>query len=59
VGCDCRWSTTRAVTIAWRRSADLDGILDIYMPDFKFWNPETAYELAKWADCPNVARDTV
>ena len=25
----------------------LDGIVDIYMPDFKFWNRETAKRLAK------------
>jgi putative pyruvate formate lyase activating enzyme len=34
----------------------LDGIIDIYMPDFKFWTPETARELAHAADYPDVAR---
>ncbi|MGO9108689.1 MAG: hypothetical protein ACLP9L_05600 [Thermoguttaceae bacterium] len=33
----------------------LDGIVDIYMPDFKFWKPETGQELAKAADYPEVA----
>jgi len=37
----------------------LDGVVDIYMPDFKFWNPETARELAKAADYPDVARAAV
>ncbi len=34
----------------------LDGIVDIYMPDFKFWKPETGQELAKAGDYPEVAR---
>jgi putative pyruvate formate lyase activating enzyme len=37
----------------------LDGVVDIYMPDFKFWNPETARELTKTADYPEVARAAV
>ena len=37
----------RVETLRW-----LDGVVDIYMPDFKFWNPETAQELAKAADYP-------
>jgi putative pyruvate formate lyase activating enzyme len=37
----------------------LDGVVDIYMPDFKFWNPETARELARAADYPEVARTAV
>ena len=41
----------RLETLRW-----LDGIVDIYMPDFKFWKPETAQELAKAADYPEVAR---
>ena len=36
-----------------------DGIVDIYMPDFKFWNPETAWELANAADYPDVARAAI
>ncbi len=40
----------RLETLRW-----LDGIVDIYMPDFKFWHPETAQELAKAADYPDVA----
>jgi putative pyruvate formate lyase activating enzyme len=34
----------------------LDGIVDIYMPDFKFWNPDTAKQLANAPDYPEVAR---
>jgi len=40
----------RLETLRW-----LDGVVDIYMPDFKFWKPETAKELAKAADYPEVA----
>jgi putative pyruvate formate lyase activating enzyme len=34
----------------------LDGVVDIYMPDFKFWSPDTARELANAADYPEVAK---
>jgi len=34
----------------------LDGVVDIYMPDFKFWRPETARRLAKAPDYPDRAR---
>ncbi len=34
----------------------LDGIIDIYMPDFKFWAGETARRLAGAHDYPAVAR---
>jgi putative pyruvate formate lyase activating enzyme len=44
----------RLETLRW-----LDGIVDIYMPDFKFWTPETAQELAKAADYPDVARAAI
>ena len=37
----------------------LDGIVDIYMPDFKFWNNETAKRLAKAPDYPDRARDAI
>ena len=30
----------------------LDGIVDIYMPDFKFWDPESARRYAKAPDYP-------
>jgi putative pyruvate formate lyase activating enzyme len=36
-----------------------DGIIDIYMPDFKFWKRETAKELAKAPDYPARARDAI
>lgn len=34
----------------------LRGVVDIYMPDFKFWDPHVAQELAGAADYPEVAR---
>ncbi len=34
----------------------LDGVVDIYMPDYKFSDAETARELAKAADYPEVVR---
>ena len=44
----------RLETLRW-----LDGVVDIYMPDFKFWNPETAREFAEAADYPEVARAAI
>ena len=37
----------------------MDGLVDIYMPDFKFWQPETALRLAKARDYPDVARAAI
>jgi putative pyruvate formate lyase activating enzyme len=34
----------------------LEGVLDIYMPDFKFWNPALAEQACNAADYPEVAR---
>lgn len=34
----------------------LNGVVDIYMPDFKFWDPETARELCDAPDYPERAR---
>ncbi len=34
----------------------MDGLIDIYMPDFKVWKPETARRLLRAADYPAVAR---
>jgi putative pyruvate formate lyase activating enzyme len=34
----------------------LDGIVDVYMPDFKFWRAETADRYASAPDYPDVAR---
>jgi putative pyruvate formate lyase activating enzyme len=34
----------------------MDGLVDIYMPDFKFWDPATARRLARAQDYPEVAR---
>ncbi len=37
----------------------LDGLVDIYMPDFKFWDRETARRLAKAPDYPERAREAI
>ena len=37
----------------------LDGLVDIYMPDFKFWNPASARRLAKAKDYPERAREAM
>ena len=34
----------------------LDGVVDIYMPDFKYWTPERAKRYLKAEDYPEVAR---
>ncbi len=34
----------------------LEGLVDIYMPDFKYWDPATAARLSKARDYPVVAR---
>ena len=44
----------RPETLNW-----LDGIVDIYMPDLKFWSRETARELAAAPDYPDVARTAI
>jgi hypothetical protein len=33
----------------------LDGLVDIFMPDFKFWTPESAEKYSRWGSggpCP-------
>ena len=37
----------------------LDGIFDIYMPDFKFWDPEMARAFLKAPDYPERAREAL
>jgi len=37
----------------------LDGLVDIYMPDFKFWNLASARRLAKAKDYPERAREAI
>ena len=37
----------------------LDGIVDIYMPDFKFWEPESAHRYLRARDYPEVARAVI
>ncbi len=37
----------------------LDGIVDIYMPDFKFWESDSAKRLCKAKDYPDRAREAV
>jgi putative pyruvate formate lyase activating enzyme len=37
----------------------MEGIVDVYMPDFKLWSSETAKRYLKRADYPEVARDSI
>ncbi len=37
----------------------LDGIIDIYMPDFKYWDSEMARKYSRAPDYPEVARRTI
>jgi putative pyruvate formate lyase activating enzyme len=37
----------------------LDGLVDIYMPDFKFWQKDSARRLAKAKDYPEQAREAI
>jgi len=37
----------------------LDGVVDIYMPDFKFWRRDTSRRLAKAKDYPERARAAI
>lgn len=37
----------------------LDGIVDIYMPDFKIWDPESAKRYLQAADYPQAAREAL
>lgn len=42
-----------------RTLAILDGIFDIYMPDFKFWDPKVAGDLCDAPDYPETARSAL
>lgn len=37
----------------------LDGVIDIYMPDFKFWDPEVAEKTCHAKDYPEIARNAL
>src|SRR5207245_3345604 len=37
----------------------MDGLVDIYMPDFKFWKPETSLRLALAKDYDERAREAI
>lgn len=37
----------------------MDGVVDIYMPDFKYWGSEMARKYSKAPDYPEVARRTI
>ena len=37
----------------------MDGLVDIYMPDFKFWSAETSARLCKARDYPEVTRAAI
>jgi putative pyruvate formate lyase activating enzyme len=37
----------------------MDGLVDVYMPDFKFWEPETAKRLCRAKNYPEAARAAI
>jgi putative pyruvate formate lyase activating enzyme len=37
----------------------LDGVIDIYMPDFKFWEPRVAAMTCNAEDYPEIARNAI
>ena len=37
----------------------LDGVVDIFMPDFKYWSPRSAAKILKAKDYPEVARAAI
>jgi putative pyruvate formate lyase activating enzyme len=37
----------------------MDGVVDVYMPDFKYWSPESAARVLKARDYPEVARKVI
>ncbi|MGD9045669.1 MAG: radical SAM protein [Desulfobacterales bacterium] len=37
----------------------LEGVFDIYMPDFKFWDPQIAENACQAADYPGIARSAL
>ena len=37
----------------------MEGVIDIYMPDFKFWDPELAKRYVKATDYPQAARSAI
>jgi len=37
----------------------LEGVLDIYMPDFKFWDPQVAKDLTQAEEYPEIARQAL
>jgi putative pyruvate formate lyase activating enzyme len=37
----------------------LDGVVDVYMPDFKYWSAATAERYLKAADYPEIARERI
>jgi len=37
----------------------LDGVFDIYMPDFKFWDPQIAKSACQAKDYPEIARNAL
>ena len=37
----------------------MDGIVDIYMPDFKYWSPDKSKKYLKHRDYPKVAREVI
>ena len=54
--CGCRSSTTPARYDSMESLRLLDGLVDIYMPDFKFWSPDLCAEYLEREDYAERAR---
>lgn len=37
----------------------MEGLVDVYLPDFKYWNPEIASRYSKAPDYPEIAKKTI
>ena len=37
----------------------MEGLVDIYMPDFKFWTQESSQKYVKAKDYPDMAREAI
>jgi uncharacterized Fe-S radical SAM superfamily protein PflX len=46
---DCLYDSAESLAL-------LDGVVDVYMPDFKYWSPDKAARYLKAEDYPDVAR---
>jgi putative pyruvate formate lyase activating enzyme len=37
----------------------MEGLVDVYMPDFKFWTPESSQKYVKARNYPQVAQEAI